>query len=63
VTSSLSLETIGEVSEEHNGKVSVGGETETLHRPSGKDIGEQVVVDLGRMLSTAASPPRRCASG
>ena len=36
------LEAIGEVSEEHNGKfkVSVGGETEMLHRPNGKDIGE-----------------------
>jgi hypothetical protein len=49
------LEAIGEVSEEHNGKVkvSVGGETETLHRPSGKDIGEQMVVDLRRMLGAA----------
>jgi hypothetical protein len=49
------LETIGEVTEEHNGKfkVSVGGETETLHRPSGKDVGEQMVVDLRRMLGAA----------
>ncbi len=49
------LEAIGEVSEEHNGKfkVAVGGETETLHRPSGKDIGEQMVVDLRRMLGAA----------
>jgi hypothetical protein len=49
------LETIGEVTEEHNGtfKVSVGGETETLHRPSGKDLGEQTVVDLRRMLRAA----------
>jgi hypothetical protein len=49
------LETIGEVREEHNGnfKVSVGGETETLHRPSGKDIGEPMVVDLRRMLTAA----------
>jgi hypothetical protein len=41
--------------EEHNGKfkVGVGGETETLHRPSGKDIGEQMVVDLRRMLGAA----------
>jgi hypothetical protein len=46
------LEAIGEVSEEHDGnvKVRVGGEVETLHRPSGKDIGEQMVVDLRRML-------------
>jgi hypothetical protein len=49
------LEAIGEVSEEHNGKfkVSIGGETETLHRPGGKDIGEQMVVDLRRMLGAA----------
>ena len=49
------LEAIGEVNEEHNGKfkVDVGGETETLHRPSGKDIGEQMVVDLRRMLGAA----------
>jgi hypothetical protein len=49
------LEAIGEVTEEHNGKfkVSVGGETETLHRPSGKDLDEQQVIDLRRMLGSA----------
>jgi hypothetical protein len=49
------LEAIGEVTEEHNGrfKVVVGGATETLHRPSGKDVGEQMVVDLRRMLAAA----------
>ena len=49
------LEAIGEVKEEHNGKfkVSVGGETETLRRPSGKDVDEQMVVDLRRMLAAA----------
>jgi hypothetical protein len=49
------LEAIGSVTEEDNGKVkvSVGGEIETLHRPSGKDIGEQMVVDLRRMLGAA----------
>ncbi len=49
------LEAIGEVTEEHNGKfkVAVGGETETLHRPSGKDVGEQMVVDLRRLLTAA----------
>jgi hypothetical protein len=49
------LEAIGEVSEEDNGKfkVAVGGETETLRRPSGKDIDEQMVVDLRRMLGAA----------
>jgi hypothetical protein len=49
------LEAVGEVTEEHNGKfkVSVGGETETLRRPSGKDVDEQTVVDLRRMLGAA----------
>jgi hypothetical protein len=49
------LEAIGEVTEEHNGKfkVAVGGEIETLHRPSGKDVDEQMVVDLRRMLGAA----------
>ncbi len=49
------LEAIGEVNEEHNGKfkVTVGGETEMLHRPRGKDVGEQMVVDLRRMLGAA----------
>lgn len=49
------LEAIGEVSEEDNGKfkVAIGGETETLHRPSGKDIDAQMVVDLRRMLGAA----------
>jgi hypothetical protein len=49
------LEAIGDVTEEHNGKfkVAVGGETETLHRPNGKDVGEQMVVDLRRLLAAA----------
>ncbi|MGE0065861.1 MAG: type II toxin-antitoxin system HicA family toxin [Solirubrobacterales bacterium] len=49
------LEAIGEVTEEHNGhfKVTVGPETETLHRPHGKDIDEQMVIDLRRMLVQA----------
>ena len=49
------LEAVGDVTEEHNGKfkVRVGGETETLHRPGGKDIGEPMVVDLRRMLGAA----------
>ena len=46
------LEAAGEVSEGHNGKfkVTLGGETETLRRPSGKDVGTQMVIDLRRML-------------
>jgi hypothetical protein len=49
------LEAIGEVTEEHDGKfkVAVGGEVETLQRPNGKDVDEQMVVDLRRMLAGA----------
>jgi hypothetical protein len=49
------LEAIGEVTEGHNGKfkIVVGGEAETLERPSSKDISEQMVVDLRRMLGAA----------
>ena len=49
------LAATGEVIEEHNGKfkVSVGGETETFQRPSGKDVNEHMVVDLRRMLGAA----------
>jgi thiamine biosynthesis lipoprotein ApbE len=49
------LENIGEVSEEHNGHfhVTVGPETETLHRPNDKDVDEQMIVDLRRLLVQA----------
>ncbi|HEX3239377.1 MAG TPA: hypothetical protein VHR18_04495 [Solirubrobacterales bacterium] len=49
------LEAIGEVTEEHNGhfKVTVGPETETLHRPHDKDVDEQMIVDLRRLLVQA----------
>jgi thiamine biosynthesis lipoprotein ApbE len=49
------LEAIGEVAEEHNGhfKVTVGPETETLHRPHDKDVDEQMIVDLRRLLVQA----------
>jgi hypothetical protein len=49
------LEAIGEVTEEHNGKVKVtlGPETEVLHPPRGKDVDEQTIVDLRRMLDQA----------
>ncbi len=59
------LEAVGEVTEEHNGKlkVRVGGETETLHRPSGKDVGEQMVVDLRRMLRAAGITAERLHGG
>jgi hypothetical protein len=49
------LRAVGEVTEEHDGKfrVKIGGEIETLARPHGKDIGEQMVVDLRRLLGAA----------
>jgi len=49
------LEAIGEVTEEHNGKfkVTLGPETEVLHPPRGKDVDEQMIVDLRRLLDQA----------
>jgi hypothetical protein len=49
------LEAVGATTEEHNGKlkVTLGGETEVLERPRGKDIDVQMIVDLRRMLRRA----------
>jgi hypothetical protein len=49
------LEAVGDVHHEHNGKVKValGDETETFEPPRGKDIDEQTLVDLRRMLRNA----------
>ena len=49
------LEHIGASSEEPNGalRVTLGGETEVLRRPHGKDIDAQMVIDLRRMLTRA----------
>lgn len=49
------IESIGEAVEEHNGnfKVTIGPETETLHRPRDKDVDEQMIVDLRRLLIEA----------
>jgi hypothetical protein len=49
------LEAIGKVTEEHNGKfkVELGPETEVFHAPHGKDVDEQTIVDLRRMLDQA----------
>ena len=49
------LESLGAASEERNGalRVTLGGETHVLHRPHGKDIDAQMVVDLRRMLTRA----------
>lgn len=53
------LEAVGTVREEHDGKlkVTVGPETEVLHRPHGKDIDRQLIVDLRRMLTEAGLAP------
>ena len=49
------LEAVGDVAEEHNGnlKITLGGETEVLRPPHGKDIDRQLIVDLRRMLTRA----------
>ena len=49
------LEAVGDVAEEHNGNlvVTLGGETEVLRPPHGKDIDRQLIVDLRRMLTRA----------
>ncbi len=53
------LEAIGTTTEEHNGKVRVtlGPETEVLRPPRGKDIDEQTLVDIRRMLRQAGYGP------
>ncbi len=53
------LEDLGTVTHEHNGKFSValGPETEVFEAPPGKDIHEQLTVDLRRMLSQAGYGP------
>jgi hypothetical protein len=53
------LEAIGTVSVRHDGKVAVelGPELEYLVPPAGKDIDDQMVVDLRRMLAKAGYAP------
>jgi hypothetical protein len=53
------LEGLGTVTEEHNGKftVTLGPETEVLEASRGKDIDEQMTVDLRRMLRQAGWAP------
>jgi hypothetical protein len=55
------LESIGAAHEEHNGKfkVTLGGETEVLVAPQAKDIDQQMIVDLRRMLKRAGYAPDR----
>jgi hypothetical protein len=53
------LEAVGTVTVHHDGKVAVklGPELEFLVPPTGKDIDEQMVVDLRRMLTGAGYRP------
>jgi hypothetical protein len=53
------LEAVGDVTEEHNGKLKVrlGDETEVLRPPHGKDVDAQLIVDLRRMLGRAGVVP------
>jgi hypothetical protein len=53
------LEAVGTVTERHDGKlaVKIGSGREFLEPPRGKDIDEQMVVDLRRMLAHAGYGP------
>jgi hypothetical protein len=53
------LEAIGTVDVHHDGKVdvTVGSEQAFLEPPAGKDIDEQMVLDLRRMLGKAGYEP------
>lgn len=53
------LEAVGTVAKEHNGKlkVTLGPETEVVNPPRGKDIDQQLIVDLRRMLTNAGLAP------
>jgi hypothetical protein len=49
------LDAVGTVQERHNGKleVTVGGETEVLQPPRGKDVDDQLLVDVRWLLRCA----------
>jgi hypothetical protein len=53
------LEYVGTTTEERNGKfrVALGPETEVFEAPRGKDIDEQMIMDLRRMLRQAGLTP------
>ena len=53
------LEAVGTTTQEPNGKVKVelGGQTEVLQPPDGKDVDRQLIVDLRRMLTNAGIQP------
>ena len=54
------LEAVATVTVRHDGKIAVklGSELEFLEPPVGKDIDDQMVVDLRRMLAKAGYGPR-----
>jgi hypothetical protein len=53
------LDAVATTVREHDGRyhVTLGSETETFDVPRGHDVGEQVVVDLRRMLKGAGIAP------
>jgi hypothetical protein len=53
------LKAVGTATREPNGKVKVelGGQTEVLRPPDGKDVDRQLIVDLRRMLTNAGLEP------
>jgi hypothetical protein len=53
------LAAVGTTTQEHNGKVKVelGGQTEVLGPPEGKDVDREMIVDLRRMLTNAGLEP------
>jgi hypothetical protein len=53
------LEAVGDVTVRHDGKVAVkiGPELEFFVPPASKDIDEQMVIDLRRMLTNAGYSP------
>jgi hypothetical protein len=53
------LEAVASVTEEKNGnvKVTLGDEAEVLRPPHGKDVDEQMIVDLRRILTRGGLAP------
>lgn len=53
------LEALGAVRRLHNGKLEIrlGSEIETVERPAGKDVDEQLLEDLRRILLSAGYVP------
>jgi hypothetical protein len=53
------LEAVATTTQEPNGRVKVelGGETRVLQPPDGKDVDQQLIVDLRRMLTNAGLEP------